>query len=198
MVLLTETQYNPPIAFFSLLKRADGLLLEQWENYMKQSYRNRCHILTSHGVQALAVPVKKGNKKIRITDIEIDYQQKWLDQHLRTIQSGYGSAPFFEYYKDYFWQVYEQQPRLLWDLNLSLLKLYLKFLKLKKEVQFTQEWHPEYEGITQDMRNKLHPKIQPDNLNVLPYKQVFGKQFAPYLSIMDLLFNQGPEAQKYL
>ncbi|MCC9138132.1 WbqC family protein [Pontibacter silvestris] len=186
--------------FFWHALRADSLLVEQHENYIKQSYRNRCHVLSAQGLQVLSIPVLRGNSKdkIRITDIEIDYSQKWYNIHWRTIQAAYGKAPYFEFYSDYIREVYERQPKFLFDLNIELLRLYLKLLKLNKPLNFTDSYVTEAPDNVLDLRNKVHPKIYPDNLHVKPYIQVFGKQFVSELSIIDLLFTQGPASLSFL
>ncbi|TPE44528.1 WbqC family protein [Pontibacter mangrovi] len=193
-------QYNPPISYFRHAIRCESILLEAHENYVKQSYRNRCHVLTAHGVQPLSVPVLRGNSKIKIpiTEIEIDYSQKWQLVHWRTIQAAYGRAPYFEFYSDYLREVYERQPKFLFELNVELLKLYLKLLKLNKPLQYTEEYQVQPPKSVLDLRNRIHPKIYPDNLHVIPYTQVFGKQFVPELSIIDLLFTQGPASVSFL
>jgi hypothetical protein len=175
-------------------------MLEKHENYSKQSYRNRCHVLTAQGVQSLSIPVVRGNSKDKtlITDIEIDYSQKWDKVHWRTIQAAYGRAPYFEFYSDYIKDVYDRQPKYLFDLNVDLLKLYLKFLKLNKTIEFTDSYQEEVPEHVLDLRNEIHPKIITDNLHVKTYTQVFGKQFVSELSIIDLLFTQGPESLAYL
>lgn len=198
MILLTEIQYHPPIRYFQYAARADALLIEKQENYLKQSYRNRCHILTSKGVLALTVPVVKGNRKTPVSQIEIDYGQKWTETHWRTIRSAYGSSPFYPYYVDLFRHIYESKPKYLFDLDLQLLMLYLRLLGIRQKLEFTEEYRPVYDQQVLDLRNLIHPKIKADILDVRPYKQVFGKQFAPGLSILDLLFSQGPEAQHYV
>ena len=201
MILLTEIQYNPPIQYFWHAFRSDSLLIEAQENYIKQSYRNRCHILTAQGTQVLSVPVLRGGSKhkTRITEIEIDYSQKWCNVHWRTLQAAYGRAPYFEFYSDYIREVYARQPKFLFDLNVDLLRLYLKLLKLNKQLHFTDDYTVEIPAAAvQDFRNRIHPKIHPDNLHIKPYKQVFGKHFAPELSIIDLLFTQGPASVLYL
>ncbi|NDK55062.1 WbqC family protein [Pontibacter sp. BT213] len=192
--------YNPSVQYFRQVLQSDGLLIEQHENYVKQSYRNRCHVLTAQGVVPLSVPILKGNSKDKtiITEIEIDYSQKWYNVHWRTIQAAYGRAPYFEFYSDYIQQVYERQPKYLFDLNFELLKLYLKLLKLNKPLLFTEAYQSEVPTNVLDLRNRIHPKIIPDNLHVNPYTQVFGKQFVPELSIIDLLFTQGPASLTYL
>jgi hypothetical protein len=198
MILLTELQYNPGIAYFQQLVRAESVLLEQQEHYIKQSYRNRCRILTAHGPKELAIPVKKGNRKTKISELEIDYSQNWINVHWRSIRSAYGSAPFFAYYSDYLEEIYHQQPPLLWDLNLAFLRFYLRCLNIKKPILFTQSYMPGYGEDVADLRNKIHPKQNPDNLEIKAYPQVFGKQFVPDLSIIDVLFSQGPETITYL
>ncbi|AMM52686.1 WbqC-like family protein [Rufibacter sp. DG15C] len=198
MQLLTELHYHPSIVWFQKAVQADEILLESQEHYQKQSYRNRCHILTAQGVLPLTVPVKNGNKKIKALDVEIEYDQRWVDVHWRTIRSAYGNAPFFEFYADYIQAVYERKPSHLFQLNLELLRLYLKFLKLKTPVRLTESYETTYPAPVLDLRNVLHPKREPDNLDIKKYAQVFGKQFAPNLSILDLLFNLGPEASLYL
>ena len=192
--------YNPPVQYFRQVLQSDGLLLERHENYVKQSYRNRCHVLTAQGVVPLSIPILKGNsqQKTLITDIEIDYSQKWYNVHWRTIQAAYGRSAYFEFYSDYIRQVYERQPKYLFELNVDLLRLYLKLLKLNKPLFFTDTYQSEAPANVLDLRNRIHPKIIPDNLHVKPYTQVFGKQFVPELSIIDLLFTQGPASLTYL
>ncbi|WP_439880147.1 WbqC family protein [Pontibacter sp. MBLB2868] len=192
--------YNPPVQYFWHALRTDGILVEQHENYVKQSYRNRCHVLTAQGVAPLSVPVLRGNSKDKtpVTEIEIDYTQKWHKVHWRTIQAAYGRAPYFEFYSDYVREVYERQPKYLFELNIDLLRLYLKLLKLNRTLNFTESYQKTAPGNVLDLRNRIHPKIYHDNLHVKPYTQVFGKQFAPELSIIDLLFTQGPASLSYL
>ena len=198
MILLTEIQYNPSIAYFQHVVQAESVLIEQHENYVKQSYRNRCHILTAHGVKELTIPVKKGNRKTKITELEIDYSQNWINVHWRSIRSAYGSAPFFTYYSDYLQHIYEERQRYLFNLNLELLRFYLKCLNIKKPVSCTDTYRLEHTPEVADFRNKIHPKFNSAILEIKSYNQVFGKQFVPDLSIIDVLFSQGPETLFYL
>ena len=200
MLLLTEIQYNPPISYFWHVIRSERIVVEAHEHYVKQSYRNRCHVLTAQGEQALSVPILRGNSKDKtlITEIEIDYSQKWFNVHWRTIQAAYGRAPYFEFYSDYIKEVYERRPKFLFQLNIDLLRLYLKLLKLNKPLNFTENYQLNAPETMLDLRNRIHPKIYPDNLHVKPYTQVFGKQFVLELSIIDLLFTQGPASISYL
>jgi hypothetical protein len=198
MILLTEIQYNPSIAYFQLAMRADYILIEKHEHYIKQSYRNRCQILSAHGPLNLTIPVKKGNRKTKITELEIDYSQNWVNVHWRSIRSAYGSAPFFTYYSDYLQQIYEQNNKYLFELNLQLLRFYFKCLNITKPLSFTETYIQEYLNPVADYRNKIHPKLNSAILDIKAYDQVFGKQFVPDLSIIDVLFLQGPEAVFYL
>ncbi len=210
MILLSELHYHPPAAFFAALLRADGLVLEAQENYRKQTYRNRCLIRTAQGVQALTVPVVAGNRaeKVRTSDIEIDYRQNWIHRHWRTLQTAYGNSPYFEYYADYLHDIYKQKPGRLFELNLAFLRLQLRCFRLTLPISFTADYHaPGLPGPSPllDRRDWLSPKANgagPDSLAafglVRPYPQVFGPGFEPGLSVLDLLFAQGPAAGAFL
>ncbi|WP_022823142.1 WbqC family protein [Hymenobacter norwichensis] len=211
--ILFETQYHPPTSFFAEIIGADALQLETQEHYRKQTYRNRCLILTAQGVKPLTVPVVDGNRseKVKTAEIEIDYRQNWVHQHWRTIQTAYGGTPYFEYYADYLHDIYVQKHQRLFDLNLAFLRFYLRCLRLRIPVEFTTEYFPpssitSLENLSSpsviDKRDSLTPKAlvatEPDRKSVLPYLQTFGKDFAPGLSILDLLFMQGPAAGNFL
>ena len=214
--ILFETQYHPPIAFFAALVGADALWLEAHDHYRKQTYRNRCLILTAQGVKPLTVPVIDGNRSEKVLSslIEIDYRQNWRYQHWRTLQTAYGGTPYFEYYADYLHDIYQQKPARLFDLNLELLRFYYRCLRLRQPIQLTTEYQPPAAGAgllpaaglpspLLDLRDTLSPKhhvvpAQPDRASVPAYGQHFGKDFAPGLSILDLLFMQGPAAGSFL
>lgn len=211
--VLFESQYHPPISFFGALVGAEALWLEAHEHYHKQTYRNRCLILTAQGVQPLTVPVIDGNRseKVLTSQIEIDYRQNWVHRHWRTLQTAYGGSPYFEYYADYLHDIYQQKIALLFDLNTAFLRFYLRCLRLAQPVCFTAEYQPPplHHSLTHaaahsllDRRDWLTPKAhthqQPDRKSGRPYAQTFGKDFAPDLSILDLLFMQGPAAGSFL
>ncbi len=222
MIILSELHYQPPAAFFAALVHADGLLLEAHEHYRKQTYRNRCLIRTAQGVQPLTVPVVDGNRaeKVSSSEIEIDYRQNWIHRHWRTLQTAYGNSPYFEYYADYLHDIYAQKPPRLFDLNRQFLQLLLKCFRLTLPVQLTTEYHAPHPAqpsptnnslstsppAVADRRDWLTPKAaskpsQPDtpaaSALVRPYPQVFGPGFEPGLSVLDLLFSQGPAAGSF-
>ncbi|MFC6224794.1 WbqC family protein [Hymenobacter artigasi] len=219
MILLTELHYHPPAALFAALMPADGILLEAHEHYRKQTYRNRCLIRTAQGVKPLTVPVLDGNRaeKVSVSAIEIDYRQNWIHQHWRTLQTAYGNSPYFEYYADYLHDIYVSKPVLLFDLNQQFLRLLLKCFRITLPLHLTTEYHAEYSNNSPlptllpsypilDRRDWLTPKAAtktpgPDTPAaselVRPYPQVFGPGFEPNLSVLDLLFSQGPAAGSF-
>ena len=210
-VVLSELHYLPSIPFFQQLLHADSLLLDAHEHYHKQTYRNRCLVLTAQGPQPLTVPVLDGNRseKIRTSEIEIDYRQNWPHRHFRTLQTAYNASPYFGYYADYLQDIYAQKPARLWDLNVAMLRFLLRCLRWPLPLAFTTEYlspnssSPTLTSFPLDLRDVLTPKsdpraAEPDSTSQRPYPQVFGPGFVPRLSVLDLLFMQGPAAGRWL
>lgn len=198
---LVDLQYLPPLAYFVLLQAGAPVLLDAHEHYVKQSYRNRCYIKGPHQVEKLTVPVQGGNKKIKASEICIDYRQKWVQQHWRALQAAYGKAPYFEHYAPYFEAVYAQQPERLWELNHRLLTLCLKLLQLDTTIRFTDTYLDHTDSAVLDFRGGINPKkstIVEKIYRPVRYNQIFGKDFAYNLSIVDLLFCEGPAAKLIL
>ena len=181
--------------------------VEACENYQKQSYRNRCHIYAADGVQALNFPVvhEGGTHKLPISEIKVDYSTPWLQQHQRAIVSAYRTSAYFEYYQDELFAIMDSRPEKLFDLNLSILKFFVEKTGLKTDIRLTEEYSrvPAVEGC-QDLREVIHPKRKDTVLHDLglekPYFQVFAPKygFKSNLSVMDLLFNEGPDSILYL
>jgi hypothetical protein len=195
--VLTEIQYLPPISYFSLLQGFDGLIVEKYEHYQKQSYRNRCYINTAQGVDSLTIPVTLKEGKTVMRDVRIDYSQKWVNNHWRTLQSAYGKAPFFEYYGYEVERALNKRHEFLYDLNFSLLTMCLKWLKYNIPVTETSYYEKKPEATITDSRSVLNPK-KADSCNrffkSVKYSQVFGSKFVNNLSIIDLVFCEGPGA----
>ncbi|WP_215224478.1 WbqC family protein [Echinicola shivajiensis] len=191
--LLVDLFYLPPIEFFAAIEGYDKIVLEKEGNYQKQTYRNRAAINLSNKVETLSIPVIGGNKKVKYNKVKIDYRQKWQNIHLRGIKSAYGKAPYFEYFYPYFEDIYKEQIGSLFELNHRLLTLCLKLLqiKVKVEVSSIYEECPEME----DLRGKIVAKQSYEARDIyspVPYNQLFGLDFAPNLSVIDLLFCEGP------
>jgi WbqC-like protein family len=189
-----DLQYLPSLEYFCVLLQHEEIIIEAHEYFEKQSYRNRCIIQTTNKIDSLTVPVQNGNKKVLIRDLKIDYSQDWTRRHWGAIHSAYGKSPFFEYYAEYFNKILEKKPDFLFDLNLDFLTICLKLLRLEKNIIFTENYEKTVES---DWRGQIHPKRHFETNKVyqpLAYRQNFGNEFEPNLSILDLLFCQGNQA----
>jgi hypothetical protein len=181
---------------------APRIIIEQCEHYTKQTYRSRCHILGAGGVQALSVPVVKNHgHKMPIRDVQIDYAERWQQQHWRALTAAYNNSPFFAHYADDLRPLYERRERFLFDLNCTLLEQIIKWLGLSVTIAYSVD----YQRVTHfDYRYSISPKCAATQagggFQPQPYYQVFGERFGftPNLSIVDLLFNEGNEAREIL
>ena len=195
--MLISTAYFPPIEYFAFFAKYSVVYVEACENYIKQTYRNRCRILSANGAQDLRLPVlHDGHRNIR--EIRIDYSKDWLRQSEYAIESAYSSSAFFEYYKDELFSILDSRLETLWDLNMALMEFFCRKIGLVTEFQPTWEFRIP-QGEPQDWRYSLSPK-RASSYTGRPYYQVFREKFGfvPNLSIMDLLFNEGPESICYL
>lgn len=196
--VLLSTAYFPPVEYFSLIKNSGKILIEKQENYPRRTYRNRCRILASGGVLDLSVPVSRGGKSKALTrDVTIDYTKRWQQVHTRALLSAYNRSPFFEYYFDFFDSSLQKKFRFLLDLNTDILLKCLEILKINVPVEYTGSFI-RIGDFTNDFRFSIMPGNKPDSKQK-PYTQVFnGGVFIPGLSIIDLIFNTGPDAYDYL
>ncbi len=199
--LLIDLHYLPCLDYFAGLAQFERVNLEAHEQYQKQSYRNRCYVLTANKVDCLTVPVLNGTHKQLIREVRIDNSQPWPGRHWRCLRAAYGRAPFFEFYGPYLEPVYQKNWSFLFDLNYELLTICLQLLRLPAGLRLT-EWYVKQPQIgVVDARSRLNVRKQdsePLFYCPVPYSQNFGPDFVPNLSIVDLLFNQGPQAQNYL
>ena len=194
--VLVELHYLPCIAYFSLLSKFDEIVIEQHENYNKQSYRNRCRILGANRVEQLVIPLTGKHGKTKIRDVQIDYTQRWQNNHWRSIESAYRKAPYFEHYADELRETLYFAPPYLFNFNKNLLEKCLTWLGYAPTILFSRTFDKSPEGVT-DLRDQIHPKHGGKSLSYFQpaaYHQVFGETFVENLSIIDLIFCQGPEA----
>lgn len=192
-----SSAYLAPVEYYVALAKANTVYLEQFDSYEKQTYRNRCNILTANGICALTIPVEKSSELKTLTrDIRISAHNDWQTQHWRTIETAYNTSPFFEYYIDDLMPFYEKKWVFLWDFNIEIQNKILELLEIEKKLKFTEGFSLITDANTLDLREQIHPK-KASNIELMPYYQVFERKFGfiPSLSIIDLLFNMGNESQ---
>lgn len=195
--------YLPPIAWFQHALQCENIFIEAHENYNKQSYRNRCKILSANGVLDLSVPIIKANTKQIIKNVVTQENEPWRKIHWQAICSAYGKSAFFLYYRDDFEAIYlHNNCTQLFDLNLQFIQLIFRLLKINCALQFTHKYD-ESSVDTRDFRNSFqakNPILGSELLVQTNYYQVFAEKFPfqPNLSILDLLFNVGPISKDYL
>jgi len=201
MELLLPAFYLPPVSYFhAMLRHGGSFLLEKHEHYAKQTYRTRARIATANGALNLVVPVLHGRtERVPMKDARIDYGHHWQRLHWTSLQTAYRSAAYFEYYEDDFSVFYTQKFDFLLDYNTAQLELILKLLKIDRFIRFTESYETSPGGMP-DFRQEIHPKKPSLLQHPRPYHQVFGDRhgFIPDLSIVDLLFNQGPASGEFL
>jgi hypothetical protein len=184
-----------------VLLQFDKIIFEQYENYIKQSYRNRCYINTAQGLERLVIPLTSKHGKVLIKDIQIDYTQKWQNNHWRTIESAYRKSPYFEYYEQDLKKILFHNHQFLFDLNMELLSFCLKSLKHKPkiDVSLTYEKSPKENILNlRAVINAKEPYFERNFYQPAKYQQVFGNEFEANLSLIDLLFCEGPNAGSIL
>lgn len=197
--------YLAPVHYYARILTAKKIFLEQHDNYLKQTFRNRCCIVTGNGVIPLSIPVDKGGEggKCLYRDIRFSTHNNWQTLHWRSLVAAYNSSPFFEYYVDDFLPFYERGWQFLFDFNYELQLKMLTLLDIETDLELTDEYAPTYQGGL-DLRDSIHPKIEPTSVDPayqsIRYYQVFESKFGfvPNMSIVDLLFNMGPEAKLVL
>jgi hypothetical protein len=191
---LLPISYLGPVAYYSAILQSEEIFIETKEHFIKQSLRNRCTIMGANGSQTLTIPKeRKSSDKTLISDISISNQDNWQKSHWQSIVSAYNSSPFFEYYKDDLLPFYNTKYSSLFDFNLKLINTILELIQIENKLNFTSNFQKKFNGL--DLRSS---KFILENQQ--EYQQVFCEKysFIHNLSILDVLFNLGPETTSYL
>lgn len=198
---LFSTAYFPPISYVAAMLDKPVVLVEQYETFPKQTYRNRAVVATANGLLPLSVPVVRTNGNHTYTkDMDICYNENWTAKHWRAIESAYNSSPYFLYYKDDVEVILNKKHRTLLELNMDILAFVFKKLKVAKDIILSTDFVVvDANADIENYRNRFSPKNK-EIIQLPPYDQVFEDRygFQQDLSILDLLFNMGPDSLGYL
>ncbi|MBL7785537.1 MAG: WbqC family protein [Chitinophagales bacterium] len=204
-MILLNTQYYGSIQYFTKLLLQPEVYIDQYEHYERASLHNRCYIATTNGILALSVPLENGRQQRRaIKDVRIAYHHAWQRQHWHSIVSAYRSSPYFEYFETDFQGFYEQRFEFLLDFNQAILQTLLRLLRLKTTILLTENYQKHIDKEDTDYRHtcytKAHYQANDPHYQPPTYHQVFSanQDFAPNMSIIDLLFNTGIDSFQYL
>lgn len=193
--LVLPATYFAPASFYSAIINSRKILFDGHENFVKQTIRNRCEIFGANGRQILSVPIERRGNHVHANEVKISYKEDWQKIHWRSLISAYRNSSYFEFYVDEFDPFFNKKTVFLFDLNMALHQLLVKLLKLEVEYKFTEDYLADYGTNSFDLRNEKS-KLPP----IAKYYQVFEERhgFIPNLSILDLLFNAGPDTNQIL
>lgn len=200
---LLSSAYCAPVQWYQKLNRYDAVVVEQYDNFLKQTYRNRCIIATANGTQTLTIPVEKGDSdKCLMRDVRISDHGNWRRLHWNALATAYGDSPFFDYYADDLRPLYEKRFAFLLDFNMQMTAKLCELLDITPNISLSEEYVKDVESGVDDFREVIRPKHPMPDADFIPkpYYQVYAQRhgFVPNLSILDLLFNMGNEAVSYL
>lgn len=202
--MLLSSAYFPPIQYFSKLFEQQEITLEAYENYQRRSYRNRCRISAANGIITLTVPILKGSTENQaIRDVKISYETNWQRVHYRSIMSAYKHSPYYEFIIDEFIFVWEKHEKYLFDLNLKIIEVILDFSRLTNIKIMLSKNYIDIPNNEPDWRKLIHPRkelMEDKHFRNIPYQQAFSDRygFQSNLSILDTMFQLGPEIPGYL
>lgn len=194
-VVVASLAYGGSIVLWKPLAKASSIVLEQHDHYQKQTQRNRMHIHGANGALMLSIPVKHLGKKgyQHYNNVKIENSFPWQSQHWKSIESAYRSSPYFEFYEDEIGSLYHEKHETLYTFNTAMFELLFRLLGLEATVSHTKSYEQKHEAL--DIRKRIDQK-EHDDTNAIKYTQVFEDKngFISNLSILDLLFNEGPQS----
>lgn len=198
--LLIEPHYLGSLEYFVLIRSFKKIRFDVHAHYTKQSFKNRTEFLSTNGPLALTIPVKYHNRT-PLKEVRVDYSGSWLREHWGAFYSAYGKAPFFEFFADGYREIWERKQSFLVDLNMDMMSLCLHLLQYDRTFEFTEVFEKAPNADLYDIREQIHPKKPFEEGKIylpFPYTQVFGNNFVPNLSIVDLLMCEGNRADEVL
>ena len=203
MNALLSSAYFGPVQWYQKLHRYNKCIIEQYDNYTKQTYRNRCIIAASDGPLALTVPVKRSDKgKQLMRDTLISDHGEWRKQHWNAITSAYGQSPYFKYYADSLRPFFLRRYKFLIDMNTEITRAVCSLIGIQPDIMLSENYVDASDADVDDFRDAINPKhpASDPTFSPLPYYQVHARKdrFLPNMSIIDLLMNEGPEAIFFL
>src|SRR5579859_5918696 len=197
MTVLIEPHYLPSLEYITALLPFQEIRLEGWEFFPKQTYRNRCYVATAQGKKMLTVPLADRSGKMLTRDVRVEGGTQWRKIHWRTIESAYRKAPFFDHYSPELKAILFEGHDYLLELNRDLLSFCLRSAGTSKSLSVSVSYQEEVERVVFDRRSMISDKkpfMARNFYRPVPYYQVFGSEFVPNLSFIDLMLCEGPGA----
>ncbi|RFN57772.1 WbqC family protein [Marixanthomonas ophiurae] len=196
--ILVHPTYFPSIAQMVAISQAEKVNFEVSGNYQKQSYRTRAYIAHSNGKLLLNVPIKHTGERQKSKDIVVENEFPWQSQHWKSLETAYRTSPFFEFYEDELYPLFNKKVSSLLDHNLQIFDTICELIELEPSISYTEEYIKQPDNV-KNLRYLAKAKKE-KSFQLAPYYQVFETKhgFLPNLSILDLLFNEGPNTLNYL
>jgi len=199
--LLIESQYIGSIPYWACLLAYEEIYFDAHEHFVKASYRNRCNIATPDGLLSLSAPLKRGRgQRRKMKEVRLFEEENWRIKHWNSLCSAYRRSPYFEYFEDLMEPFFRNRTNYLLEWNMTFMKMISEMLKVKLQWSFTERYIGSGSEGFDDLRSNFLPSVKrnklPEGYKNVPYHQVFQDRtgFFPDISVLDMLFNEGPRA----